>query len=123
MTGYDHVAVRVGVFCRPDGFSTVSTGWPFGRFTFGAAGCSVTAPGSAARSVHRTFAWAEVASAERTQWGVRFRFRDRSQTVVVGTLLRSARLRLFDAARTYCPAGTFDENVHHFSGWLWDPGQ
>lgn len=121
MSGYDQVAVRVGVFCRPDGFNAISLGWPFGRFTFGAVGCSLSAPGYAAASVGRTFAWSEVVSAERTRWGVRFRFADRSQSVVVGTLVPSARLRLVEAARTYCPAGTFDDTVHRLLPWLRDP--
>lgn len=111
VTGYNQTAVRVGVFYRPDGFSATSVGWPIGRFTFGAIGCSVIASGVASRRTRRTFAWADVVEAEGTRFGVRFRFDDPSQTVAIGTWRHAERLRLLDATRTYCPVGTVDDRI------------
>ncbi|BBH18639.1 hypothetical protein Back2_29260 [Nocardioides baekrokdamisoli] len=110
VTGYDQTAVDVGVFYRPDGASRTAIRPPFGHFTFGAVGCSLTAPGPSRRP-RRTFAWRDVVGAESTRFGVLFRFADPTESVEVGTVRQAERLRLIAAARTYCPAGTFEDLI------------
>lgn len=109
VTGYDQSAVRVGVFYRPEGVRTTSARWPFGRFTFGAVGCSLTGLSTSSAS-RRMFAWTDVVGAECTRFGVRFRLADVAHSVEIGTLRQAERAHLLDAARTYCPAGTFEDH-------------
>ncbi|GAB3866586.1 hypothetical protein GCM10028801_39070 [Nocardioides maradonensis] len=122
-TGYSDVAMRVGIFCRPDGFNAVSTGWPFGSLTYGQVGVAVSAPGIVSAAVRRRFAWADVVHAERTSHGVRFRFGDRASTIVVTTLSGRNRRLLAEAARQHCVEGVYSDEVHRLHWWRWDPDE
>ncbi|HWU23360.1 MAG TPA: hypothetical protein VN088_17605 [Nocardioides sp.] len=121
--GFDDVRMRIGVFCRPDGFSPVSTGWPFGRLTLGAAGVTVSAPGIVSAPVRRRFAWTELVAVDRTQHGVRFRFADHADTVVASTPVARHRHRLVEAARRYTPDGVVHDEVSRLHWWCWDPDE
>lgn len=109
VTGYDQSAMRVGVFYRPEGVRATPARWPFGRFTFGAVGCSLTGMSTSSAS-RKMFAWTDVVGAESTRFGVRFRLADVADSVEIGTLRQAERAHLLDAARTYCPAGTFEDH-------------
>lgn len=121
--GYNDVRMRVGVFCRPDGFNAMSTGWPFASLSFGSVGCLISASALGPPPVRREFAWIEVVGADRTAGGVRFRFGDRSRTIVVSTLLATARRRLIAGVRHYCGESIFDEQIHPLHWWRWDPDE
>ncbi|HZP15864.1 MAG TPA: hypothetical protein VFA96_08600 [Nocardioides sp.] len=105
VTGYDQVAFRMGVFWRPVTTTAGAFAWPRARFSFGAVGCSVSAPGHA----KRIFAWTDVETAERTRHGVRFQFHDGVESITIGSFNTGERMVLVDVVRTYCPAGAFDD--------------
>ena len=107
LSGYYQVAFRMGVFCRSVTTTAGAFAWQRGCCSFGAAGCSISSPGHA----KRMFAWTDVATAERTRHGVRFRFHDAVESITIGSLNSGERMVLLDVVRTYCPAGTFDETA------------
>ena len=109
VTGYAQASVQVGVISQRG--EARRPAWPFGRFTFGAIGCSVR-PLGAHREALTTFAWSDVAVVEPTARGVRFEFRDQRPPVAMRTLRASARTMLMDISRAYCPAGTVSSPDH-----------
>lgn len=109
----------VGVFWFRNGGHAVSHGWPLNRLTMNRQGVEVR-PTTWLGGPRLSYAWSEIASVERTERGLRFRFNDRGKTFVVGKPWGGERLA--HIAVKLCPS-RFDSSVHPVTIWRWDPAE
>jgi hypothetical protein len=112
-------SVLVGVFWFPDGGHAFSRGWPLNRLTMNRDGVEVR-PSTWLGGPRLSYAWNEIARVERTRRGLRFRFKERGKTFVVGKPWGGDRLAR--NAQSLCPE-RFDPVVHPVTTWRWDPAE